>query len=82
MRVRYKNCDNTISYGKLVGRGKAWDYRNCGFNAPVMSPTVHIVFDDTNGDPDGGERVETLFADDHYLTLNVFKGSHASTLRA
>lgn len=82
MQARYENCDGTISYGQVVGRGEfPWRYEPFSLDGePVMRPTVQVCF--TDGDTAFGERVESLFVDDKWLTLGVFEGTHASTLSA
>jgi len=79
MQARYENCDGTISFGEIVGFGKfPWKHGYLSAEQVTMRATVQIRFD--GQDAEHGERVESLFADDKYLTLGVLTGSMASTL--
>jgi hypothetical protein len=76
MQALYENTDGTFSVGTVEGRGVA--PKRVGFEQSRMCDTVQVRFTDT--DEQSRERVETLFADDRYLTLGVLFGSMVSTL--
>lgn len=79
MQARYENCDGTISFGEVVGRGEfPWKHGYLSATQVTMRPTVQVRFD--GGDAENGERVESLFADDKWLTLGVLEGTMMSML--
>lgn len=81
MRARYENSDGTISFGQVVGHGEyPWKHGYLSAEQVTKRPTVQVRFD--GQDAENGERVETLFVGDKWLTLGVFEGTHASMLRA